>query len=70
MALKNFLLAGFGGQGILFSGKVIAYSGLMDGKRSPGFPRMARKCAAAQQTAASVSPTNPSVPRWSCLRMF
>ena len=26
----NFMLAGFGGQGILFSGKVIAYSGLID----------------------------------------
>ena len=26
----NFLLAGFGGQGILFAGKVIAYSGLID----------------------------------------
>ena len=26
----NFMLAGFGGQGILFSGKIIAYSGLID----------------------------------------
>ena len=38
MALKNFLLAGFGGQGILFSGKVIAYSGLMDGKEVSWLP--------------------------------
>ena len=28
----NMLLAGFGGQGILFAGKVIAYGGLMDEK--------------------------------------
>ena len=28
----NVLLAGFGGQGILFAGKTIAYSALMDGK--------------------------------------
>ena len=28
----NILLAGFGGQGILFAGKTIAYSGLLDGK--------------------------------------
>lgn len=28
----NALLAGFGGQGILFMGKVIAYAGLTDGK--------------------------------------
>ena len=27
----NALLAGFGGQGILFMGKVIAYAGLTDG---------------------------------------
>ena len=30
----NALLAGFGGQGILFMGKVIAYAGLTDGKGS------------------------------------
>ena len=27
----NILLAGFGGQGILFAGKLVAYAGLMDG---------------------------------------
>ncbi len=29
---KEILLAGFGGQGILFAGKVLAYCGLMDKK--------------------------------------
>ena len=38
MALKNFILAGFGGQGILFSGKVVAYTGLMDGKEVSWLP--------------------------------
>ena len=28
MALKNFLLAGFGGQGVLFAGKTLAYAGM------------------------------------------
>ena len=28
----NMILAGFGGQGILFAGKVIAYGGLMEDK--------------------------------------
>ena len=28
----NYLFAGFGGQGILFSGKLLAYKGLMEGK--------------------------------------
>jgi len=34
----NTLLAGFGGQGILFAGKVLAYSGLMDGKQLSWLP--------------------------------
>lgn len=38
MAVKNILLAGFGGQGILFSGKVTAYAGLMDGKEVSWLP--------------------------------
>ncbi|MDR1003359.1 MAG: 2-oxoacid:acceptor oxidoreductase family protein [Oscillospiraceae bacterium] len=31
MTEHNILIAGFGGQGVLFSGKVIAYAGLIDG---------------------------------------
>ena len=34
----NMVLAGFGGQGILFLGKVIAYAGLMDGKEVSWLP--------------------------------
>ena len=34
----NVLLAGFGGQGILFAGKTIAYSGLMDNKEISCLP--------------------------------
>lgn len=34
----NILLAGFGGQGILFAGKVIAYSGLIDNKEISWLP--------------------------------
>ncbi len=32
MSTTKYLFAGFGGQGILFSGKVLAYKGLTDGK--------------------------------------
>lgn len=32
MATTNILLAGFGGQGILFAGKILAYAGLHDGR--------------------------------------
>ncbi len=34
----NVLLAGFGGQGILFAGKTVAYAGLMDGKEISWLP--------------------------------
>lgn len=34
----NILLAGFGGQGILFAGKAIAYAGLTDGKEVSWLP--------------------------------
>ncbi len=34
----NILLAGFGGQGILFAGKVMAYAGLMDEKEISWLP--------------------------------
>ncbi len=34
----DILLAGFGGQGILFAGKILAYSGLMDNKEVSWLP--------------------------------
>ena len=36
--VKKYLLAGFGGQGILFSGKFLAYKGLMDGNNVSWLP--------------------------------
>ena len=38
MSTLNVLLAGFGGQGILFGGKTLAYSGLLDGKNLSWLP--------------------------------
>lgn len=38
MATKQFLFSGFGGQGILFSGKFMAYKGLIDGKNVSWLP--------------------------------
>jgi len=35
---KEFLIAGFGGQGILFAGKLLSYIGLMDGKEVSWLP--------------------------------
>lgn len=34
----NILLAGFGGQGVLFAGKVMAYAGLMEGREVSWLP--------------------------------
>lgn len=34
----NILMAGFGGQGILFGGKIVAYSGLVEGKEISWLP--------------------------------
>ncbi len=37
--MKNeFLLAGFGGQGILFAGKVLVYAGMLEGKKVSWLP--------------------------------
>lgn len=34
----NIMLAGFGGQGILFAGKIIAYAGMLDGREISWLP--------------------------------
>ena len=38
MSTTQFLFSGFGGQGILFSGKFVAYKGLLDGKQVSWLP--------------------------------
>ena len=38
MSTTQFLFSGFGGQGILFAGKFMAYKGLMDGKQVSWLP--------------------------------
>ncbi len=35
---NEFIIAGFGGQGVLFMGKVLAYTGLVDGKQVSWLP--------------------------------
>ena len=38
MAENQILIAGFGGQGLLFSGKVLAYAGLLEGRQLSWLP--------------------------------
>lgn len=33
---EEIIIAGFGGQGVLSMGKILAYSGLMETRKSPG----------------------------------
>ena len=67
---RNILLAGFGGQGILFAGKVIAYAGLMDSKEISWLPSYGPEmrggtanCSVCLSDEAIGSPlvTNPNV---------
>jgi 2-oxoglutarate ferredoxin oxidoreductase subunit gamma len=48
---KEIIIAGFGGQGALFAGQVLAFAAMDSGKDVPGCPRMDRKCAVAPPIA-------------------
>lgn len=70
MSDLNILLAGFGGQGILFTGKVIAYAGMMEGKEVSWLPSYGPEmrggtanCSVCLSDAIIGSPlvTNPDV---------
>lgn len=39
----QILIAGFGGQGVLFAGKFLAYKGMTEKNRSAGFRHTVRK---------------------------
>ena len=61
---KEILIAGFGGQGVLFAGQVLAYAALDIGREVTWIPRTVLKCAAGQPTAPSSSRTRRSARRW------
>lgn len=70
MSDLNILFAGFGGQGILFSGKVVAYAGMMEGKEVSWLPSYGPEmrggtanCSVCLSDAIIGSPlvTNPDV---------
>jgi len=51
MKTSQILIAGFGGQGVLFAGKFLAYKGLVQEKQVSWLPPTAPKCAVAPPTA-------------------
>ena len=65
---KQFLIAGFGGQGVLLIGQLIAKAAMRQGYEVSWMPSYAPKCAAAKPTAPWWSATSPSAARWSASR--
>ena len=50
---KEFIFAGFGGQGMLLIGKFLAMACMLDGSMSPGCLPTAPRCVAVPLTAPS-----------------
>ena len=48
---EEIIFSGFGGQGALFAGQLLAYAAWMRACTSPGFHPTGRRCAVAPRTA-------------------
>ena len=59
MSTTNYLFAGFGGQGILFSGKLLAYKGLMDGKNVSWLPSYGPEMRGGTANCSVIISDNP-----------
>ena len=62
---KEYIFAGFGGQGMLLIGKFLAMACMLDGKHVSWLPSYGPEMRGARRTAPSSSPTIRSHPRWS-----
>ena len=62
----RFILSGFGGQGLLFGGKVIAYTGLIEDRQVSWLPSYGPEMRGG--TANCSVTTSPSVRRSSPIR--
>ncbi len=56
---EKYLFAGFGGQGILFSGKVLAYKGLTDGKNVSWLPSYGPEMRGGTASCSVIVSDNP-----------
>ena len=59
MITTNYLFVGFGGQGILFSGKLLAYKGLMDGKNVSWLPSYGPEMRGGTANCSVIISDNP-----------
>ena len=50
MSTFSSIIAGFGGQGSLLMGKIMAYAGMLEGKEVSWCPSYVPKCVAVLQT--------------------
>ena len=70
MSQTQFLFSGFGGQGILFAGKFLAYKGLMEDRQVSWLPSYGPEMRAVPPPAVSSSATSrwarPSSPAPTC----
>ena len=60
---RSTIFAGFGGQGLLFAGTVLAHAAMTEGRRCSGSRPTGRRCAAARRSARSSSATSRSARR-------
>ena len=56
MSTKSILFSGFGGQGILFAGKLVAYKGLMDDKNVSWLPSYGPEMRGGTASCSGTSP--------------
>lgn len=47
----SIIISGFGGQGVLFAGQLLAYAGMDAGKHVTWIPSYGRRCAAERPIA-------------------
>lgn len=50
---SSIVIAGFGGQGVLFAGKMLAYAGMENGLHVTWIPSYGRKCVAERRIVRS-----------------
>lgn len=62
---QEFIIAGFGGQGVLLLGQMLASAGMMEGKQVSWMPSYGPEMRGERPTVPWLSVTRKSVPPWS-----
>ena len=70
MATKKVFVAGFGGQGVLLIGQMLAYAAMYEGKEATWMPSYGPEMRGGRLTALSAFPISPLPLPWSLPVMF